>query len=133
MAAAMITPRKTNAITTLSFQSASAAATIAITTSVAIAVRFAVSPMTEELCPSWRNLQPRGHGERARLHRGTAARLRARGLLPARFRAGGARRSGGRHRLAGDHPRRGAARRRGGDRAAGRLALGADARRPDDG
>src|SRR5438093_3606470 len=58
MAAAMITPRKTSAITTLSFQSASAAATIAITTSVATAVRFAVSPITEELCPSWRILQP---------------------------------------------------------------------------
>src|SRR5438876_1106659 len=133
MAAAMITPRKTSAITILSFQSASAAATILITTSVATAVRFAVSPMTEDLCPSWRILQPRGYGERGGLHRRAAPRRRARGLLPARVRSRGAGSSGRRDRLAGDDPRRGAARRRGGDRAARRLAVGAHARRPDDG
>src|SRR5690242_3032609 len=54
----MMKPRKTSAITTRSFQSASAAATIPITTSVATAARFAVSAMVEEFFPRRRILQP---------------------------------------------------------------------------
>src|SRR5258708_1404397 len=46
IAAAMMIPRKNSAMTTLSFQRASAATTIERATSVAIAARFAVDPMS---------------------------------------------------------------------------------------
>src|SRR5207247_1493233 len=45
IAAAIVMPRKTRARISFSFQSASAAATTAMTTSVATAARFAVSPI----------------------------------------------------------------------------------------
>src|SRR5689334_20209303 len=51
IAAAMIIPRKTSAITSLSFQRASAAATSAMTTRVASAVRCAVCFMTRDFSP----------------------------------------------------------------------------------
>ena len=51
MAAARMNPRKTSAITSLSFQRASDAATRAITTRVASAVRSAVTFMTRDFSP----------------------------------------------------------------------------------
>src|ERR671935_2356667 len=51
IAAARMNPRKTRAMTSFSFQSASAAATRAITTSVAIAARCAVCLMTRDFSP----------------------------------------------------------------------------------
>src|SRR3954468_8054492 len=51
MAAARMKPRKTSAITSLSFQSASVTATRAMTTRVASAVRCAVSFMTRDFSP----------------------------------------------------------------------------------
>src|SRR5437763_11667380 len=129
----MMTPRKTSAITTFSFQSASAAATIPTTTSVAIAARFAVSPIAEELSPARRILEPRGRGTRTGLVRGTAARHRPGRVVRARAGARGAGRRCGRDRLAGADGGRRAARRRGGDRAPSGLALGADGRGLDDG
>src|SRR5438876_10336816 len=55
MAAATVIPRKISAITSLSFHTASAAATIPITTSVATAARFAVSFISPGILPSATN------------------------------------------------------------------------------
>src|SRR5690349_9588917 len=51
IAEAMMKPRKSSAITSRSFHSARASATIAITTSVATADRLAVSPITRDFSP----------------------------------------------------------------------------------
>src|SRR5215204_7824467 len=51
MAAVMMKPRKISAITSLSFHSASAAATIAITTRVPSATFFEISSMTRDFSP----------------------------------------------------------------------------------
>src|SRR5919197_1329781 len=51
IAAAIVMPRNTSAMTTFSFHKASAPATIAMTTSVATAARFAVSPIAPGFLP----------------------------------------------------------------------------------
>src|SRR5205807_7292999 len=58
IAAAMMTARKSRAITSLSFHRASATTTIPPTTSVASAARFAVSFMTRDFSPDRESCKP---------------------------------------------------------------------------
>src|SRR6266511_2540308 len=58
IAAAMMNARKSSAITSFSFQSASATATIPMTTSVAIAALLAVSFMTRDFSPQGEGGKP---------------------------------------------------------------------------
>src|SRR5207302_4564047 len=126
--------KNSSAITSFSFQRASAVTTIPPMTSVATAARFAVSAIPEEFSPLRRILQTHGHvPARAGPPRGTASRRRPRRAVRAGAAAGGpgGTRRGG--RLARDRARGGAAGGRRRRRPARRLAVGADARRADDG
>src|SRR5919202_935514 len=68
IAAAMMNARKRSARTSFSFQSARTPTTIAITTSVAIAARLAVSPIT-------RDFSPRSEGDKPMAARTEEVRL----------------------------------------------------------
>src|SRR6476646_2508006 len=130
MAEAMITPRKISAITSFSFQRASARATIPRTTSVATATCLAVSFMTRDFSPWDEGGKPDGPlSHRRDSPRRAAACRRAGRAVPAGARARGGRRLRLRARLAAERGRHGDADPGGPDRRSRGLALGADARR----
>src|SRR5579864_291867 len=134
IAAETMKPRKSRAITTLIFQSASARTTIEPATSVTIAARLAVELMSRVPALSVEACNPDACApDGTNLRRHAAPRHRAREAALAGARARGARRDGLCPRVAAFAGRGGPPRRRRLRRIGGGLAVGPHPRRPDDG